>query len=409
MGSWRRGRWLIAGGAALAVAVGAGAVAYFVRSGPEPEPVRAALVLAEVLGGRGQDGFVRAVAPRPFVFPGDHGPHPGFRTEWWYYTGNLETASGRHVGFQLTFFRLGLTPRPAARASEWAARDVYMAHFAVTDTATGRFHASERFARAALDLAGARAEPFRVWLEDWSAAAEGPGALPMRLRAADGPVAIDLTLESAKPAVLHGEAGLSRKSAEPGNASYYFSLTRMPARGTVRFGSELLAVEGLAWMDREWSTSALAPDQVGWDWFAFQLEDGREIMLYRLRRRDGTVDPASAGTVVGSDGAAHPLAAAAFEVETLATWESPRDGSRYPARWRVSIPAAGLDLDVAPALADQELDLAVRYWEGAVRLRGTADGQPVTGLGYVELTGYAGEPPGNRERPADRRPRGVRQ
>ncbi len=259
--------------------------------------VQASLAVSAALGSGDLSGFARATAPRPFSFPADSGPHPEFRTEWWYYTGNLETAAGRHFGFQLTFFRTALAP-PAARATDrsapspsaWSARQLYLAHFALTDTAGRRFHAWSRLDREALGLAGAQASPFRVWLEDWSAESDAPGGLPVRLRAAEGDVAIDLVLASEKPVALQGDRGLSRKGPEPGNASYYYSLSRMTARGTVRAGGEALAVSGLAWMDREWSTSALGPELVGWDWVALQLDDGRDVMLYRLRRRDGPLD-----------------------------------------------------------------------------------------------------------------------
>src|SRR5204863_2426117 len=239
-------------------------------------------------------GFTRALAPRALSFPSDHGPHPEFRTEWWYYTGNLRTAAGRHFGFQLTFFRIALAPGAVVRASAWATRQLYFAHFAVSDVAGARFHAFRRGSREALGLAGASASPFRVWIEDWSAEGDGSSA---RLRASGGDVALDLELSAAKPIVAQGDRGLSRKGPEPGNASFYYSLTRMPARGIVRLGREILEVSGEAWMDREWSTSALAPGVQGWDWFALQLDDGRELMFYLLRRRDGGVDPFSAGTL----------------------------------------------------------------------------------------------------------------
>jgi predicted secreted hydrolase len=336
--------------------------------------------------------------PRPFVFPRDHGPHPGFRTEWWYWTGQVESADARarprRFGFQLTFFRRALVPEPVGRASAWGTHEVYLAHLAVTDVDGRRFHAADRWGRAALDVAGATAGPLRVWVGAWSAEGAPPDALPLRLRAADGPVGIDLALTSAKPPVLHGEAGLSRKGAEPGNASYYYSLTRMPAAGTITLDGNAIPVRGLAWMDREWSTSQLGAGQVGWDWFALHLDDGRELMLYRLRRRDGAIDPASSGTLVAADGGARTLGPDAVEVTVLDHWTSPRDQARYPARWRVRVPGEALDLVVTPLLADQELILAVRYWEGAVRAEGTAGGRPLGGTGYVELVGYAGGPVG---------------
>ena len=355
-------------------------------------PVQASIAVGETLGGGDLSGFARALAPRPFAFPGDHGPHPEFRTEWWYYTGNLETATGRHVGFQLTFFRTALAPpervASVARASAWAANQLYLAHFALTDTEGRRFHAWSRTSREALGLAGAQVRPFRVWLDDWSAASEADGGLPVRLRAAEDDVAIDLVLGSDKPVVLHGDRGLSRKGPEPDNASHYYSLTRMPARGTVRLGGTSLDVSGRAWMDREWSTSALGPDLVGWDWMALQLDDGRDVMLYRLRRRDGTADPFSAGTLIAADGRTEPLGPGDVALEVLDHWTSPRSGVRYPSGWRLSIPAAGLRLAIAPRLADQELIVGTRYWEGAVRVEDASGTRPIAGRGYVELVGY---------------------
>jgi predicted secreted hydrolase len=352
---------------------------------------RASIAVRDALGSGDPAGFARADAPRPFVFPDDHGPHAEFRTEWWYYTGNLATATGRHVGFELTFFRTALAPaEPAAapRASAWSTRQLYLAHFAVTDTASARFHAASRLGRAAVGLAGAEARPFRVWLEDWSVVGADADTFPVRLRAADGEVAIDLALDAGKPIVLQGDRGLSRKGPEPGNASYYYSLTRMPARGTVRVGGETLAVSGRAWMDREWSTSALGPDLGGWDWFALQLDDGRDVMVYRLRRKDGSPDPHSAGAIVAPDGAARALSVADTAIEVLDRWTSAASGVAYPSRWRVTIPSAELSLEIIPRIAAQELDVGTRYWEGAVRLEGRAGGRPVSGQGYVELVGY---------------------
>ena len=358
-----------------------------------PPALGATLSVAEALGATSPEGFERALAPRPFAFPADHGAHPTFRTEWWYWTGNLRApgpdGSSRRFGFQLTFFRTALAPSVAPRPSAWAARDAYMAHLALADIDAGRFHARDRWARGALDLGGASGDPFRVWLGDWTAEGRAPTGQPIRLRAGEGDLRIDLVMSSAKPPVLHGERGLSRKSAEPGNASFYYSLTRMAVSGEVQVGGRAFSAEGLGWMDREWSTSALAPDQAGWDWFALQLDDGRELMLYRLRQRDGSISPASQGTLVAADGAPRALDRDAVEVLVLDHWVSPRGATRYPARWRLRVPSSGLELVVTPLLQDQELDLAVRYWEGAVRVDGTADGRPLGGVGYVELVGYA--------------------
>jgi predicted secreted hydrolase len=356
----------------------------------EPEAPSARVAVTAALGGATTE-YARAIEARPFVFPEDHGPHPAYRTEWWYYTGNLATAAGRRFGFQLTFFRIAQAPASAPRASAWAATQVYMAHFAVTDVDGERFHPTVRLARGALGLAGATAQPFRVWVEDWVAQGEGTRAFPMRLQATEGEVALDVRLEEGKPITLQGDRGLSRKGPVEGNASYYYSLTRMPAQGSLRLGQELFAVRGLAWMDREWSTSALGADQVGWDWFAFQLSDGRDVMIYRLRRRDGSIDPFSGGTVVGADGLGQPLGPGEVTVQALSWWTSPRGGTRYPARWRIAIPSQGLILEVTPLVADQELAEPVRYWEGAVRVQGRAGHQAVEGHGYAELVGYAEE------------------
>ena len=337
-------------------------------------------------------GFARADRPRVFRFPDDHGPHPAYRTEWWYYTGNLKAAAGRHFGFQLTFFRTALKAPPdrAGRTSAWATQDVYMAHFALSDVATQRFYAFQRLSRSALGLAGASAVPFRVWLEDWSVtgetAAEQPGS--MQLSAEEQDVALDLRLMPDKPIVLHGRNGLSQKGAAAGQASYYYSLTRLRSAGVLRLGDEEFQVQGLSWMDREWSTSVLGGALRGWDWFAVQLTDGQELMVYQLRQQSGDIHPLSSGSLVAADGTAQTLTAADFQVEVLQTWRSPADGTAYPAKWRLRIPGEAIELTITPYLADQEMHTLIRYWEGAVRAQGTVQGRPLAGDGYVELTGY---------------------
>lgn len=372
----------------------------------EPAPVGASLAVAEALAGD-TAGYARAVVPRPFVWPDDHGPHPDFRTEWWYYTGNVRATdgSGRRFGYQLTVFRTALAPPPDGggvadtAASAWATRQLYMAHVAVSDLDGRRFHHTQSFERGAVGLAGATAAPLRVWLGP-TEIREAPGAtvggMPVvRLagRTDDG-AALALTLAPLRPPVLQGDRGLSRKGPEPGNASFYYSVTRLGTTGTVTLDGDEIPVEGLSWLDREWSTSALGAGVAGWDWFALHLDDGRDLMLYRLRRTDGTADPFSRATLVRADGTVAPLAFGAFTLTPEGAWESPRGGI-YPARWRVRVPGEGLDLRVVPAFADQELDAAVRYWEGAVRITGSA-----TGRGYLEMTGYA-DAVGATARPAE--------
>jgi predicted secreted hydrolase len=379
-------------GVALAATVVAVCViAVLALSGPptraERGGIRASVSVVEALGAA-PAGYARAEGPREFVFPEDHGPHPAFRTEWWYYTGHLKARDGREFGFQLTFFRTALTPTPAPRESQWAAHQLYMAHFALTDVRGGRFLAFGRAGRGALGLAGARAEPFRVWVDDWAAAGDPSRPLPMRLHAAEADAGIDLTLDATRPPVFPGVRGWSRKGPEPGNASFYYSLTRMTARGRVQAGTERLEVEGQAWMDREWSSNTLGADLAGWDWFALQLDDGRDLMLYRLRRPDGSASPWSGGILVEPDGRTSTLGAAEVAVDVTGAWTSPQSGVRYPAGWRLSWAASDLTLDLTPRVANQELDVGVRYWEGAVTVAGTRAGRAVTGLGYVELVGY---------------------
>jgi predicted secreted hydrolase len=359
------------------------------RFSEEREPASSRLEVGRTLGAEEDTGYARALEPRKFEFPRDHGPHPDFKTEWWYYTGNLEDEEGRRFGYQLTFFRVALAPHPIRRPSSWGTRQAYMAHFALTNVAGGRFFYSERFARGAMGLAGAESAPFHVWLEDWQA--RGPAeTFPMELSASTDTAAIDLSLRQGKPVVLQGEKGLSQKSAEAGNASYYYSLTRMPTQGRIRIEGEQYEVRGSSWLDREWSTSALAADQQGWDWFALQSDDGHELMYYQLRRQDGSADPASRGVLVFPDGSTLPLQREQLHLEVTSHWQSPRGGS-YPSAWRMKVPDQDLELQITPLLAEQELDVTIRYWEGAVRFSGHCGERPITGYGYVELTGYAGD------------------
>ncbi len=355
---------------------------------PPPQP---RLAVKDLLSGDA-DGFARVINPREFVFPRDHGTHPEYLSEWWYFTGNLDTEAGRHFGFQLTFFRFALTPNKLERPSAWSADQVYMAHLAITDVGIESFHAYERMSREALGLAGVKVEPLRIWLEDWilDGSQSKEGAVVFNLIAQEGTTGIDLLLHSLKPIVRQGDRGVSRKSAEEGNASYYYSFPRLEARGDIKVNGQAYSVTGLAWMDREWGTSALAEDQAGWDWFALQLDDGRDLMYYRLRKTDGGTDSFSAGSLVEADGSVLPLGSDDVEITTDRQWTSPHSGVRYPSGWWLRIPRYGLDLEVTPYLEDQELNLGVRYWEGAVRVSNTDTGGQKVGSGYVELAGYGG-------------------
>lgn len=375
---------------ALLLAALVGAMAYWFWPAPQP---RESLAVGSALSGGDDAGYQRAYAPRPFDFPADHGPHPEFRTEWWYVTGNLSDTGGRPFGYQLTLFRIALAPTSPPADSAWRANQIYMGHFALTDVTGQKHHAFERFSRGAMGLAGARAVPFRVWLEDWSLSGAESDAFPLRVLARQEGIALDLTLTAAKPVVLQGDQGLSQKSAEPGNASYYYSHTRLPTEGAIQLAEKTFKVSGASWLDREWSTSALGPEQSGWDWFALQLDDGRDLMFYRLRRKDGSVDAHSKGALVAADGQVRLLSHSEVELQPTGEWRSPVSGDRYPAGWRLRVPAEKLELTITPKLADQELRLRVRYWEGAVAISGRAGDAKISGQGYLEMTRY--EPPIN--------------
>ncbi len=343
--------------------------------------------------------YLQVTGPCGLSFPRDHGPHPGFRTEWWYYTGNLEAENGRRFGFQLTFFRHQLSPlkvpddRPEPQ-SAWRTHQVYLAHAAVADLSGRRHLQSGRASREALGMAGAVPEEngVTVFVGDWNAAIL-PGL--HRLAAASHAFALQLDLVPAKDPVRHGIQGYSRKGSAPERASCYYSMTRLDAAGTLRLENQPpMAVEGSAWMDHEFSTAPLEPGTVGWDWFGIQLDDRSELMMFLLRREQGDIHPISSGTYVDPQGVAHHLERGHFAVEVLDTWKSGRSGAVYPSKWKVKVPPAGIDIVVTPNLPDQEMHLddvsGITYWEGSVAARGTKGKAGVEGLGYVELTGYAG-------------------
>jgi predicted secreted hydrolase len=334
-------------------------------------------------------GFARALRPRPFRLPEDHGPHFEFQTEWWYYTGNLTADDGAHFGFQLTFFRRGLSPTPPPDGPGLATNQIYAAHFAIADAGSLRHRFFERSSRGAAGLAGALGSPFRVWLEDWQAEGTNSDGSRVHLTARDGEATLDLELRAQKVLVAHGDRGLSAKSDAPGNASYYLGYTRLAAKGQIGVGRATRAVQGEAWFDHEWSTSALGPGAVGWDWFSLQLDDGRELMLYFIRRADGSRESASEGTLVARDGIARRLSAKDIAVEVVSHWKSPVTKAEYPSGWRLRLPSEDLALDIVPWLASQEMRTSFAYWEGAVRVEGKSHGEAVHGNGYVELTGYA--------------------
>ena len=347
----------------------------------------------EVGGGQAQPGgeWKQALPGWVYEFPRDHGPHPEFKTEWWYTTGNLATADGQRFGYQLTLFRQGLRPPgvPAGGRSRFLVDAFVFGHMAVSDPKRGRFYFSQKLSRGAFGEAGFSAGPRLGWVEDWSV--ELVGADGLRLRGRSEEASLDLELELSKPWVAHGRDGISPKAEGDGHASHYYSGTRMRTRGVVRVEGREEAVEGESWFDHEWASNQLAPGQVGWNWLSLQLSDGSELMLYQMRRADGSVDPGSNGTLVAPDGSSRFLKLEAFDMQPRRYWTSPRNGARYPVGWKVRLPEWDLELEVSTPLENQELAIPpVSYWEGMVEARGRRAGKPLEGRGYLELTGYAG-------------------
>ncbi len=337
--------------------------------------------------------FQQATAGYQYQFPRDHGSHPTYKTEWWYYTGHLQSKTGRSFGYELTFFRRAMPPGDIKTLpSKWSINHVYLAHFALTDITGKGFHFSERLSREGLGKAGADESRLHVWIDDWRAEAATDQTGIHTLTAHDKTHALTLTLQPAKPLITHGTDGVSRKEAGTDHASHYISFTRLTTAGRVTINGEQFDVSGTSWMDHEFGSNDLGNDQVGWDWFSIQLEDNTELMLYRMRRADGSSDLASSGTIVSKDGRARHLTVTDFQIESTATWTSAESKATYPSRWRLTVPSLDLVLDVTPLLADQELRTSrstkVTYWEGAVGVIGTKQSRPVNGHGYVELTGY---------------------
>jgi predicted secreted hydrolase len=317
-----------------------------------------------------------------YQFPRDHFSHPDYRTEWWYYTGNVHARDGHRYGFELVFFRQG-QDRKDENPSTWRVDDVYLAHLALTDIDAGRFRYFKRLNRAGPGIAGVSFEDGRIWNGNWQVRWDKTSDVQSLTAIADG-IDFSLRLTPAKPPVINGENGLSQKAAGAGKASYYVSFPRLAMEGRLN-GAE---VEGTAWMDHEWFTEQLDPAQRGWDWFSVQLANGADLMLFDLRRTDGSIDPYSSGTYIAKDGHATHLKRADFELTPLEYWTSPKSGAKYPVKWRISVPSMSLSLECTAAVKAQELsewDSGLIYWEGAVTYAGSSPG-----VGYLEMTGYAG-------------------
>jgi predicted secreted hydrolase len=335
--------------------------------------------------------FESALPGYHYQFPQDHGAHPRYKTEWWYYTGHLKTGSGKTFGYQLTFFR-SATDRtyPLARPTAWELSSFYPAHFAVSDISNQKFYFQERLNRGNLQLAGAETKVYSVWNENWSAKQVGKGFL---LEASSPEYLLHLNLESVKPPVIHGEGGISQKGACVGCASHYYSLTRLKTEGVLTLHGVSTPVTGVSWMDHEFGSNQLEAQQVGWDWFSLQLDNNTELMLYVMRLKNGQWDPHSSGTWVDAMGNSKHLTVKDFKITSTGKWKSPTTGGTYPMGWHLEIPGEKIDLNVTPSFEAQELKAVkstrVTYWEGASTVKGWVQGKPVNGQGYVEMTGYA--------------------
>ena len=338
-----------------------------------------------------QGDWKQALPGYQFDFSRDHASHPEHKIEWWYYTGNLAAKDGHRFGYQLTFFRVGVDKQPQ-NPSRWAVRDLFMAHLAVTDIDGKQFKYAEKLNRAGIGWAGADTNAYRVWNEDWEA--KHDEAKRTLLKAFDGDLGIELAMEPGKAPTIHGADGVSQKGTQIGNASHYYSQTRMPTRGAIVMNGQRFEVTGDSWMDHEFGTSFLEKEQKGWDWLALQLDDGTDLMLYQFRRSDGAIDLHTSGTLIDGAGKATKLAASEFTLEPLQTWRSAQTNAAYPIKWRVKIPSRSIELDLAATMENQELitngSTGVSYWEGAIVIAGTRDGRAVKGRGYLEMTGYAG-------------------
>jgi predicted secreted hydrolase len=341
--------------------------------------------------------FQRALPGKVFSFPQDHFSHPEFKTEWWYYTGHLQTEDRKSYGYQLTFFRVAFRRGAKEGQSKWAIQDLYFAHLALTDESKKRFEYREKMSRGTFGEAGASIygskEPFRVWIDDWSMELKGIQLQNHLLRAGGKDFGIELLLAPEKNPVIHGKNGISQKAEGDGYASYYYSITRFITEGKILLKGKEFAVRGMSWMDHEFASNQLRQYHEGWDWFSIQLENRIELMFYQIRHKDGKMDPYSSGTIIFPDGRSEHLPLKEFQIDSLNRWKSPKSKATYPSRWKIKVPSYGMELNLFPTIKDQELitkaSTRVTYWEGSVRVEGKYQGHPIKGRGYAELTGYA--------------------
>ncbi len=343
--------------------------------------------------------FKRALPGRTFSFPQDHFSHPEFKTEWWYYSGHLYSQDKKSYGYQLTFFRTGLNRETKNQKSKWSIRDLYFAHLAITDESKKKFGYLEKISRGSLGEAGASVyktneKTFRIWIEDWSVEGTGPAMQNHLLKTGDKNFGIELMLGPEKNPIVHGQNGISQKAEGEGYASHYYSITRLKTEGKILLQNKEIPVHGISWMDHEFGSSQLKEYQAGWDWFSLQLANGTELMFYQIRWKDGKLDPYSSGTIIFPDGTHQHLSKEDFQIEVLDRWKSSKSGAIYPSKWKISVPRHKIELILSPTVKDQELitkeSTLVTYWEGSTKVEGKYQGNPINGMGYAELTGYAG-------------------
>jgi predicted secreted hydrolase len=344
--------------------------------------------------------FKRALPGRIYSFPQDHFSHPEFKTEWWYYSGHLQSLGqdGKSFGYQLTFFRTGLTRETKLQKSRWSIQDLYFAHLAITDESKKKFKYLEKISRGSLGEAGASpyksgGKPFRIWIEDWSIEGKGPSIQHHSLKAGDKNFGIEFMLIPEKIPVIHGKNGISQKAEGEGYASHYYSIPRLKTDGKIFLQNKEVSVQGISWMDHEFGSSQLREYQVGWDWFSLQLDQGIELMLYQVRHKGGNIDPYSSGTIIFPNGTHEHLPKIEFQIEVLDKWKSRKSRAIYPSKWNIKIPSHQIEVTLSPTVQDQELvtkeSTRVTYWEGSVKVEGKYQGNPIKGMGYAELTGYA--------------------
>jgi predicted secreted hydrolase len=344
--------------------------------------------------------FKRALPGRTFSFPQDHFSHPEFKTEWWYYSGHLQSLNRdkKSFGYQLTFFRTGLTRETKHQKSKWSIQDLYFAHLAITDQSKKKFEYLEKISRGSLGEAGASPykkgeKAFRIWIEDWAIEGKGPTLQNHFLKAGTNNFGTELMLIPEKNPVVHGQNGVSQKAEGEGYASHYYSVTRLTTEGKIFLKNAEIPVQGISWMDHEFGSTQLREYQVGWDWFSIQLDKGMELMLYQIRHKDGNLDPYSSGTLIFADGAYQHLSKKEFQIEVLKQWKSEKSKAIYPSEWKLNVPDHQIELTLSPTVKNQELvtkeSTRVTYWEGSVKVEGKYQGNPIKGMGYVELTGYA--------------------